>query len=329
MSKAFALGAVLLVLAGCGPAPRPARTSAAQPPSARELDAQRRIREAECGPPLGLAFPGLAQFCHGKPAEGAVLSSLAAAELGTAIGVAIHEDDGLEGLEHPGAAVPLIGLQNLWIYGYADAVFDEQRAARMRYVPQDSLGELALAPFNASVLSHTDVWLGTLLATAAGFGLSLLVDEAGATDHLGDDPNLFGRTFDAPVGYPLAAGTGVALFEHVAIGEESAFRGLLQSHMARETDETGGWLGASVVFGVAHAPNALALPANQRERYLVIAVPAITVLGSYLGLSYRWHDYALAPPVAIHFWYDFLLSAAFFALDPADNPLSAGIAVPF
>ena len=99
--------------------------------------------------------------------------------------------------------------------------------------------------------------------------------------------------------------------------------------MARETDETSGWLGASLVFGVAHAPHSLALPAHQRERYLLIGVPAITMLGSFLGLSYRRHDYSLAPPVAIHFWYDLLLSATFFALDPGDNPLSAGITLPF
>jgi hypothetical protein len=43
-------------------------------------------------------------------------------------------------------------------------------------------------------------------------------------------------------------------------------------------------------------------------------VPFITVLGGYLGMSYRWHDYALAAPVAIQFG-DFLLSATFFAMD--------------
>lgn len=323
-------GLVLLGLAcGCGPVMRPARLADGEPASERELESERRVAEAECGPALGLAFPGLGQLCHGKTAEGVTLATLGAAELGTAAGVAIHEDEGLEGLEHPAAAVPLIGFQNLWIYGFADSVFEEQRAARLRYVPEDSLGELALAPFNARVLGETEVWLGTLVATALGVGLSAAVDESFDTDRAGDDPNLFGHTFDAPVGYPLGAGVGVALFEHVAIGEEAAFRGLLQSHMARETDETSGWLGASIVFGVAHAPNALVLPQRQRARYLLIAVPAITVLGGYLGLVYRGHDYALAAPVAIHFWYDLLLSATFFALDPADNPLSAGVTLPF
>lgn len=324
-----ALWLLLIALAsGCGPPQVPARTSDDAPPSERELDSARRVAEAECGPGLGLLFPGVGQFCQGKPIEGAVLTSLAAAEIGTAVGVAIEQDDGLDGLSHPAAAVPLVGVQNLWIYAYADAVFDRQRAARLRYVPQDSLAELALAPFNFEVLSKTDVWLGTLVATAFGVGLSAAIDESFDSEHAGEDPNLFGKTLDAPIGYPLAGGVGIALFEHVAIGEESMFRGLLQSHMAREGDETSGWLGASLVFGVAHAPNALLLPSRQRARYLFVGVPAITLLGSFLGLSYQWHDYSLAAPVAIHFWYDLLLSATFFALDPKGSPLSASFTLP-
>jgi hypothetical protein len=53
------------------------------------------------------------------------------------------------------------------------------------------------------------------------------------------------------------------------------------------------------------------------------------VLGGYLGLSYRWHGYGLAAPVAIHFWYDLLISAASFAMDPRHNQLSGSIALPF
>jgi hypothetical protein len=57
--------------------------------------------------------------------------------------------------------------------------------------------------------------------------------------------------------------------------------------------------------------------------------PRIPAAGGYLGLVYRWHDYSLAPPVALHFWYDFLLSAIGFALDPQDSILSARVSVPF
>ena len=51
---------------------------------------------------------------------------------------------------------------------------------------------------------------------------------------------LFGTQLHDPVGYPLAGGIGVALFEHVAVAEEMAFRGVLQSGWARTMGETRG-----------------------------------------------------------------------------------------
>jgi hypothetical protein len=80
------LGGLFLlgVVCGCGPAMRPARLADAEPASERELGSERRVAGAECGPALGLAFPGLGQLCHGKTAEGVTLATLGAAELGTA-----------------------------------------------------------------------------------------------------------------------------------------------------------------------------------------------------------------------------------------------------
>lgn len=308
---------------------RPARTTPERAPSAREEEASGQIDSAACGSGLSLLFPGVGQLCQGRIAEGTTMATLGAAELGIGVGVAVSRDDGLDGLTHPAAAVPLLALQDLWLYGFADAAFVEQRAARMLYVPEDTPAELVIAPFNASVLGEPDVWIGTLVATALGVALSSAVDESFTTRNLGDDANLFGRTFPPETGYPLAGGVGLGLFSHVAVAEEAAFRGLLQSQMSRETDPVHGWLGASIAFGSLHAANAAALPAEDRWKYLAFGVPYITVLGGYLGMSYRWHDYALAAPVAIHFWYDFLLSATFFAMNPGESPLSARVAIPF
>ena len=320
---------IAVAAAACGPAIPRARLADSEPPSRAEVASKRRIHEARCTTSSALFFPGVGQWCQRRNAEAAALSAIAVAEISTATVVAIERDEGLEGLSHPAGALPLLSLQNLWAYGYADSVFEEQRARRLKYVPHDTMDELALAPFNVEVMSQTDVWLGLLVSLGAGIGVSLLVDENIDTDNVGKDPNLFGRTVNRSVGYPAAGAVGIGLFEHVAIGEEALFRGLIQSQMARETNPTEGWVGGSLVFGVAHAPNALALPSEDRLSYLAIGVPFITVLGSYLGLSYRWHDYSLAPPVAIHFWYDLLLSATFFALDPQDSPISARVTLPF
>src|SRR5262249_12316156 len=160
----------------------------------------------------------------------------------------LTRDQGWDGFSHPGAAVPLLAAQNVWVYSYADALFEEQRAARLLYVPEDKPAELLVAPFNFNVMGHTDVWLGTLVSTLLGVTISALVDEELTTDHLGEDANLFGRTFRPAVGYPLAGGVGIGLFSHVAIGEESLFRGVLMGTMSREANPTAGWIGASVVF---------------------------------------------------------------------------------
>jgi membrane protease YdiL (CAAX protease family) len=255
-----------------------------------------------------------------------VIATLGAGELATGITVATANS---QGLDNPGAALPLLVFQDTYLYSVVDVELDKLRAARLRYVPQDTLGELALAPFNLRVLGQPDVALGIIGLTAIGVGVSALVDESFDTTHAGERPNLFGHTFSRRVGYPLAGGVGIGVFEHVAIAEETMFRGAVQSALARSLGETNGWIWGSVVFGLAHATNALFLPADQRLAYLAIGVPFITVVGSYLGLSYRWHHYSLAPSVAEHFWYDFLESAVFFTLDPQHSPLSASIAIPF
>jgi membrane protease YdiL (CAAX protease family) len=320
------LAASATLVFGCGPPLRQARTTIDQPVSSDEADAARRLEARACGPGWSVAFPGLGQLCTGKTAAGAALMTLGTAQLGTAIAVASQAS---EGLEHPGAALPLVGLQDVWLYGIMDTVFDRQRAARLRYVPPDTPGELVLASFNWQVLRRPTVWAGILGLTAAGVGLSVLAGERLRTGHFGDDANLFGRQFSPPVGYPLAAGVGLVLFQQVAIAEEAVFRGYVQSDIARATNPTTGWLVGSLIFGGAHALNALVLPPEKRLKYLAIGVPTITVLGSYLGWAYRRADYSLAPSVALHFWYDFLLSAVFFAADPQSSPLAARVVLPF
>ncbi len=318
--------ALFAVLAGaCGPPLRHARTDGFTGASAREREAwQRHKRGTPCSQSWGWLFPGLAQLCQGRPAEGGTLLALGVAEAGTAIAVGRRE-----GIEHPGAALPLLAFQDLWLLGIFDGLRDEQLAALVPYTPQDTLGEMALAPFNWQVLRKPDVWIGILAMTAIGVGVSLLVDESGNTDHFGDDPNIFGRTMPPALGYPIAYGVGAGLFEHVAMAEEMAFRGVIQSGSARRYGETEGWLAASVLFGAAHIPNLWFIPEDQQTAYLLYGIPFITAIGSYLGLTYRWNHYSLAPPIAVHFWYDFLLTATFFAIDPTNSPISAKVTIPF
>lgn len=316
------LAVCLLLIAptACGPELHQARRSRDEPPSARELEALQRVRASRCRPVAALAFPGVNELCEGRALEGAALMGAGAAELATGIAVAAKN-----GIEFPGAGAPLIAVQDLWLYGSFNAVLERQRAARWLYVPQDSLEELMVAPFNGRVLLQPDVLGGVLVAVGGAVALSSVLSGPIQPNTPFGRPNLFGQTYPVAGGDALAAAIGVAFFEQVAIAEETTFRGYFQSQLARTWGETAGWLGASLLFGATHSLNALFMPPAQREPYLLGAVPYITLTGAFLGLSYRWHGYSLAPPVAIHFWYDFLQSAIFFLLDPQHSPLSASL----
>jgi membrane protease YdiL (CAAX protease family) len=220
------------------------------------------------------------------------------------------------------AEVPLLAFGDLLTASVMDAALENQRAAQLPFVPQESLSELARAPFSGEVLSRPAVWGGIAVSLAAGLLVSRIVDGPLSTRSSGKRPVLFGHTLNSSVGYPLAGAIGVTLFEHVAIAEESAFRGLLQSSWARSEGETRGWVYGSLAFGLLHSTNVLFMDSSQRLSYLALGVPFLTVLGSYLGLAYRWSGYSLAPSVAIHFWYDFLLEAISFAADPKNSPLA-------
>jgi len=156
--------------------------SKAEPPSERELDAAERVRHAKCGAAWRWVFPGVGQACFGKPGEGAVLATVAAGELATGVTVATTNS---QGLDHPGASVPLLVVEDAWLYSAIDIDLDFQRATRQLYVPQDTLAELAIAPFNLRVLAKPDVILGILGMTALGIGVSVLVDESADTSHAG------------------------------------------------------------------------------------------------------------------------------------------------
>ena len=301
-----------------------ARVVQDEPPSERELESGERVLTHDCNPRGGGLLPGYLQLCRGRTREGALLAGLGLAELGTGLVAGATS-----GFGSAAAGVPLLAFGDLLTAGVMDAVLESQRAARLRFVPQESLTELARAPFSPEVLSRPMVWGGILGTLAAGLAVSRLLDGPVDTSNFGRRPVLFGHTFNSAAGYPLAGAIGVGVFEHVAIAEESTFRGVLQSGWARSYGEDRGWIYGSLAFGLVHSTNIVFLDPSQRLKYLAVGVPFITVLGSYLGLAYRQSDYSLAPSVAIHFWYDFLIEAYGFFTDPKNSPLALSWGMPF
>src|SRR5205085_8407183 len=133
-----------------------------------------------------------------------------------------------------------------------DLLIEKQRADRLRYVPQEDLADLLAAPFDPHVLARPAVFAGIAGTLAAGLLVSRIVDGPLNTEGFGQEPVLFGAQLHDAVGYPLAGAMGIALFSQVAAAEEMAFRGVLQSGLARSSGETAGWAYASLAFGLLH-----------------------------------------------------------------------------
>jgi membrane protease YdiL (CAAX protease family) len=320
----LAMGALSLVLlAGCGSPPRPARTSAAEPERPREREARERWEHRRCSPYWGFLYPGLGHICLRQDAEGGALLGVTTAE-GAALAAGI-----VKGQRSVTWATG-IAVQDAYVYGAFAPLLQRQLAQHKRFVPEDTLAELLFAPFNGRVLSRPDVWGGIVGMSAAGVAVSMLLLDRGRAYHPGGTPRLFGHDVPPGIAYPAAGLTYGALFSHVAVAEETTFRGVVQSGLSRACGEGCGWAVGSFAFGLFHATNAFAIDdPKARARYLAIGVPYLVLAGQYLGGSYWLNRYSLAPPVAIHFWYDLILSIVDFALDPRQSPISARIGLPF
>ncbi len=279
---------------------RPARTSATEPPLPEELEAAEQLRK--CRVRRFMTYvPGSWSACMGRKAEGAALAALTGTQLAAGVAVLAADPPTREelGLFDNGHLTFLLGATLPLVYESGRATLDLQRARRLPYVPRDTTGELFRAPFRPRVLARPDVAIGTLVLAGGAVALNAALGEP-VRPMLGS-PNVLGARPPPDLGYPALTLLHGGLMMQVATAEEIWFRGIVQSGLTRKTNPTSGWLLGSLVFGAVHVANLPFIPRAERPRYLAAAVPYITVAGSWLGLTYRWSGYSLAPPVAVHF----------------------------
>src|SRR5436190_2351768 len=198
----------VLACGACAPVMHQARLAPEEPPSAREVESAERVAACPAGP--GLFVPGVLQSCRGRTGEGKLLTAMALAELGVGIGSTVANGPGSNA-----TGVPFFALADLFTLSVMDLSLENQRALRLSYVPQESVGELARAPFSGEVLSRPAVWAGIAGSLAAGILVSALVDGGVHTENAGRRPVIFGREVNSAAGYPLAGAIGIGLFEHV------------------------------------------------------------------------------------------------------------------
>ena len=276
---------------------------------------------------LALLCPGCGHFYLRQPGVGATYIGAQVALIGGAVLLLQDHELALDGTSDS-AQVPIAlqlaaAAQNLTFY----SIFDAYRDARVGRddlgykfkITRESLGDLASAPFRPSVLKSPWVWAGVPLALAAGIGVSYLVAPDEFTDYKSifdiDRVNFLGKQMSRGTGFAAGFAYFATLFTGVGVGEEALFRGVIQTEMEERFGTYGGLAIASAIFGAVHVFNFLQDPGTA-----AVAVPLITVLGSSMGLAYIRTHHKLATSVAMHFWYDTLLSAIAFAADPEHQP---------
>ena len=282
---------------------------------------------------LSLLCPGCGQIYLHEYGDGIAKLVTTAALFGTGyaltVGHTVSLDTGSDSAKLPiGTELLLLG-QNLWFY----SIFDAYRDARVlrgdvgykHSITHESLGKLASAPFDPSVLKSPWVWAGVPAALALGLGMSYLASPDSFTStpmHPSifdvNSVNVLGHKFGRASGYAAGNLYFAGLFSGVGVGEESLFRGLIQTELEERLGTWGGLAAGSAIFGAVHFFNYAAPGADPKQA--LIAVPTIAVLGSTLGLAYIKTGHKLSTGVAMHFWYDFLLSATAFAFDPTHQP---------
>jgi membrane protease YdiL (CAAX protease family) len=274
------------------------------------------------------ALPGGGHFYLRNPGAGAAYLVGTLGLAGGAVALLNGEEFTLDG-GASSAKVPVgialgIAAQNLWFY----SIFDAYRDARVlrddvgyqHPITRETLDELVVAPFDPRVLKSPWVWGGVPIALAAGLGFSYLLDpdafRSARSINEVDKVNVFGHEFDRAPGYLAGSAYFVALFAPVGVGEEALFRGVIHTEMEERFGPTGGLIASSAIFGSVHVFNFL----QDDPEDALVAVPLIAAIGGSLGLAYQHTGYQLKTSVAMHFWYDTLLSMAAFALDPEHQP---------
>ena len=192
----------------------------------------------------------------------------------------------------------LYAFQNLALYSTYAAYRDTRAYNNFEgynySMPNESGVELALAPFQWNVIKKPEVWGGLLGALTVACAVSTFI----FSDIQYADCNInLAASNKAPLPF---------LAFPVGLGEETYFRGYLQSLFTEFLSPWGGIALSSLCFGAMHLPNAYFMDRQTRKHYFTYSIPLITSFGAYFGwMTYK--NCSLKESVAMHSWYDFTL----------------------
>ncbi len=154
------------------------------------------------------------------------------------------------------------------------------------YKKNESIQDLAYAPFNPNILKNPYVFAPIIFFTAFA-GLNAIADDGSnptlGPESLKKDGSLYAGSFM----------TGIS----PAIGEEAFFRGYLNQRLSMSYGTYTGLGISSTLFMLAHEGNSDATD-GRLVRFLG---------GVYLGYIHMKHGYDIRPSIAAHFWWNFII----------------------
>ncbi len=167
---------------------------------------------------------------------------------------------------------------------YRDARQLRNNAGYDTPAPTETLGELAAAPFNFDYLLRPTTWVPLI------FPLIFALSSPNDDDRYVFKPDNTISRDELTVGF-------AGVHEMVAVGEESFFRGVLNNGFSSGLGEPWGLVVSSTVFGLAHdGRGGSATPL------------AAGIFGAYVGFLQQRNEYRIGQGVAIHFWWNFLVT---------------------
>jgi membrane protease YdiL (CAAX protease family) len=267
-------------------------------------------------------LPGAGHIYLGDTGTGLTYAGLTALFLAGGLEVERRNDDLGPDRDEDEVNVPLLVGQKVWEY----SIFTTARSAmakdgidlRAHRFDDTPTSQLLTAPFGRQALRLPVIAAGLL---GAGFAAVGAHHREGRLEDV-RRARMFGNTYERDDATRLYAASAFGISLGAATAEEGLFRGLLQPYLQDDLGQTRGRWAAAGLFGAAHLAGA------DGELNVGGALFA-TAAGGYLGWLYDRDDARLPGPIAAHFWYDFMLLATSWALDPDENALGVDVEFSF
>lgn len=288
----------------------------AAPASAAEPAREPSVARQMAPPLLWSLLPGGGHFYLGNTGAGVTYATLTGAFLLAGAEVQrrndeLDRDDELN--------VPSVVGEKIWEYSifttFREAATRAGLDLRAHGFDDTPTASLLAAPFTPREFTRLPVFGAALLGVA---GAALAHDHDSGRLNDVARVRMLGSEFDRDDATALYAASSLTVALGAGAAEEGIFRGTLQPILQERWGRTGGLWATAGMFGAAH------LGGGDDGVNLGGALFA-TGAGAYFGWLYNRDDNRLAGPIAAHFWYDFMLFATAWALDPDDTPFGFGV----